>query len=89
MMRGTNNLLKLSLLNLIMMVMFYLQHLLKKGVFLIELLTLDVSIIYVIIGIGFQHMIQLTLVLFTWVPMPNVMSLELAQLKSRPMNWHN
>jgi len=66
-------LLKLRLLNMILIVTFCLLPLPKAGAILIGFLILGVPIICVLIRIGFQHMIQLTQLLFTWAIMPNVM----------------
>ena len=53
-------------------VTFCLLPLLKGGAILIGFLILGVPIICVLTRIGFQHMIQLTQLLFTWAIMPNV-----------------
>jgi len=66
------NLLKLHSLNLILIVTFCLLPLLKRRAFLIGFLILGVPIICVLIRVSFQHMIQLTRLLFTWVTVPNV-----------------
>ena len=63
------SLLKLHLLNLILIVTFCLLPLLKGGVILIGFLILGVPIICILTRIGFQHMIQLTQLLFTWIIM--------------------
>ena len=67
------SLLKFRLLNLILMVTFCLLPLLKGGAILIGFLILGVPIICVLTRIGFQYMIQLTQLLFTWAIMPSVM----------------